>query len=452
MAALAISGPIRPVVYDPLPSQRKFHLLTSRFKGFSGPVGSGKTNALDMEALRLAYANPGVPGLLGAPTYTMLRDVTRAQFLETLVANRVPHEFRIADNEVVLFEPRSVVRFRSLDNPLRLVGSNLAWFGLDELTYSKADAWRRMCARLRHPKAKELCGFAVWTPKGFDWVYDGFIGPDKWDGYEVVLANPGENTHLPPDFYDRLKTSYDQRFFEQEVLGKYLAQFTGQIYWSFDRRRNIRDLKFDPAWPLCWSLDFNIDPMCSTLSQVVETSDRVEMLRGIRKFEIRILDEIVIADCRTAQVVDAFFTRIEPLIKQGLRRLYLYGDATGNSRQRQSNRSDWDVIKEGLRRDGRLQVESRVPTTNGPVVARVNALNGLLKNAAGDATMLIDPRCKELTKDFEQLAWPRDNAGNALTDRIPDADSKRAHTSDTVGYLAVAETKQKGGPQKDMLF
>jgi hypothetical protein len=61
----------REIIYDPLPSQQLFHASTARYKGFSGPVGSGKSQALCQEAIRLTYQNPGRMGLLGAPTYDL---------------------------------------------------------------------------------------------------------------------------------------------------------------------------------------------------------------------------------------------------------------------------------------------------------------------------------------------------------------------------------------------
>jgi hypothetical protein len=68
----ASGGTLRLVIdYAPLPSQRKFHASKARFKGFSGPIGSGKSQALCQEAIRLTYLNPGRQGLVGAPTYTM---------------------------------------------------------------------------------------------------------------------------------------------------------------------------------------------------------------------------------------------------------------------------------------------------------------------------------------------------------------------------------------------
>ena len=55
----------REITYDPLPSQQKFHDLDSGFKGFSGPIGSGKSQALCQEAIRLSYLNPGGWGCSG---------------------------------------------------------------------------------------------------------------------------------------------------------------------------------------------------------------------------------------------------------------------------------------------------------------------------------------------------------------------------------------------------
>src|SRR5437868_11850802 len=170
-----------------LPSQLKFHTLTSRFKGFSGPVGSGKSLCLAQEAIRLSVVNAGLLGLIGAPTYPMLRDVTQRAIFEVLEQNQIRYERHKQENLLTLTDTGSEIIFRSLDNPERLRGTNLAWFGIDELTYCKQDAWLRLEARLRHPLAKEACGFAVWTPAGFDWVYDRFISPDALAGYQAIL-------------------------------------------------------------------------------------------------------------------------------------------------------------------------------------------------------------------------------------------------------------------------
>lgn len=132
-------------------------------------MGSGKSAALCQEAIRRAYQNPGRQGLLGAPTYAMLRDATQHALVEMLERNELPYELNRSQNYVVIEECRSKILFRSMEEYERLRGTNLAWFGLDELTYTAEEAWLRLEARLRDPLAKALCGFAVWTPNGYDW-------------------------------------------------------------------------------------------------------------------------------------------------------------------------------------------------------------------------------------------------------------------------------------------
>jgi hypothetical protein len=92
--------------YIPLPSQSQFHASTARFKGFSGPIGSGKSQALCQEAIRLSYLNPGRQGLIGAPTYPMLRDATLTSFLEVLSSNRIRYELNKSES-VLLMKTRA---------------------------------------------------------------------------------------------------------------------------------------------------------------------------------------------------------------------------------------------------------------------------------------------------------------------------------------------------------
>src|SRR5712692_5014443 len=105
----------RKIRYDALPSQKRFHNSTARFKGFSGPVGSGKSLALCHEAIRLTYIDQGRMGLIGAPTYPMLRDSTQTSFFNICDASKIPYSFHKANNTVVMKETKSTILFRSLD-------------------------------------------------------------------------------------------------------------------------------------------------------------------------------------------------------------------------------------------------------------------------------------------------------------------------------------------------
>ena len=137
----------REIKYVPLPSQHQFHELCDRFKGFSGPVGSGKSLCLVHEAIKLSYLNRGLLGLIGAPTYPMLRDVTLRAFMEVLVRDKIPHRHFKQENRVRMLDSGSDIIFRSMDNPESLVGTNLAWFGVDEMTFTDQNGSCRFAMR-----------------------------------------------------------------------------------------------------------------------------------------------------------------------------------------------------------------------------------------------------------------------------------------------------------------
>ncbi|HEU0123430.1 MAG TPA: phage terminase large subunit [Bryobacteraceae bacterium] len=404
----------------------------SRFKGFSGPVGSGKSQALCQEAIRLAYVNAGRLGLLGAPTFPMLRDATQAALFEILDRCEIPYEFNKAENFIVFTEVGSKVLFRSLDDYERLRGTNLAWFGIDELTYCQEEAWLRLEARLRDPRAKMLCGYAVWTPKGFDWVYRRFIS-DPVEGYGVILAKPNENRHLLdqiPDFYERLKRSYDERFYQQEVLGEYLNVAAGRAYSAFDRTENVKPQSLDPNREVLWALDFNVDPMCSIVAQVDGE-------------QIRVVDEIVLRRVTTEEACMEFVRRYSDA-----RRVIVYGDASG-ARMQTTGSSDYAMMRRFFRQHGITNVEYRVPTVNPAVRDRLDIMNGTLRSADGERRLVIDPRCKELILDLEQVVLLE---GTMIIDKTKDP--RRTHLSDALGYLVWQEQRYRKpiGYQNKPLF
>ena len=423
----------RGIAYVPLPSQKTFHALQTRFKGFSGPIGSGKSQALCQEAIKLSYQNPGRMGLLGAPTYPMLRDATQASLLEILDSNEIPYEYNKAENTLVMKETRSRILFRSVEEFERLRGTNLAWFGLDELTYTQEESWLRLEGRLRDPEAKRLCGFAVWTPKGFNWVYKKFIAQET-KGYSVVQAPAYENRHLlskVANYYDQLGESYDAKFFDQEVLGLYVSQEGGRVYSAFTRDQNVVAATVDPRLPLLWALDFNVDPMSSVIVQI---ADR----------KVRVVDEIVIRHATTQDACEAFVKRF-PRHDAGV---VIYGDASGFHAQT-TGASDYEMIREYFAACSNIRLERRVPKSNPIVKDRLNLTNRQLKSAYGHVGLTVDPKCKELIQDFEEVCFKEDS-----TQIDKDRDRHRTHLSDALGYLLWQECRggQDHGEQRGRLI
>lgn len=419
--------------FRPLPSQTRFRAVRARLKGFSGPVGSGKSAALSIEVLRLAHLNRGRQGVLAAPTLTMLRDATVAGLLEILSVHDVDFERKKADGEIIIGKQASTVLLRSLDEPERLRGTNLAWFGIDEMSYSREEGWLRLEARLRDPKARLLCGLGVWTPQGHDWIYKRFIHkPIK--GYGCVQAKPFENIHVlgkTPDYYERLEQSYDPRFFRQEVLGEYINSRTDRVYHCFNQNVHVAGHKYDPRQLLMWALDFNIAPMSSIILQ----------WKGA---QLVVIDEIVLDRASTEEACMEFENRY----RGHLGKLEIFGDASGRH-MRTTGRTDYEILQNSLRSAGFRNVGVRVPLSNPPVMSRVHKVNALFTNALGEVRLEMDGRCKELIADFEEVMFKPDSG---VIDK--NKDPRRTHASDALGYVVweLFSEKLRAGEMDQRLF
>jgi PBSX family phage terminase large subunit len=425
--------------YDALPAQRAFHMdLATRFKGYSGPIGSGKSYALVYEALVLSRLNQGLLGLVGAPTYRMLQDSTQRTFFEVLESEGIDYTFHKQDNRLRFTSNGSEIIFRTMENPERLRGPNLAWFALDELTYTREEAWTRLLGRLRHPQARRLCGCAVWTPNGYDWVHHRFIEQQSPD-YRLVQATPKENVHLPEDFYDRLKDSYAELFYRQEVLGEYVDIIGGNAYYAFSEE-NVEPAKYNPNLPLCWALDFNVDPMCSVICQIEEWK-RTPWARASYETRktLRVLDEIILSNSNTMEATAEFIYRAKILAGTVPQiTVNIYGDASGNSRSSNSGRTDYELIRESFRRYSEFRISLRQNSANPLVRDRVNTMNNALCSASKERSVFVDPKCRELRKDLRQVRWKRDSSGNPVGD-LDKSDPRRTHASDALSYLVASE-------------
>lgn len=211
-------------------AQDAFVRCDAKFCFYVGGVGAGKTFAGAVRAIRYALAYPRSLGYIGAPTYAMLRDVTERAFFDLLPAglelsrNKTQHSLRLTNNSEVLF--------RSLDQPDRSRGLNLAWFWLDEAPLCTYYAWQVLKGRLRQrgiPSGAHA-GWATGTPKGRDNYYRDFEQTPR-PHHQLFRAATTANLHnLPPGYIEDL--GYTGAFAEQEIEGQFVA-FEGLVY-QFD--------------------------------------------------------------------------------------------------------------------------------------------------------------------------------------------------------------------------
>jgi hypothetical protein len=82
------------------------------------------------------------------------------------------------------------------------------------------------------------------------------------------------------------------------------------------------------------------------------------------------------------------------------------------------------------------KVAYRVPKANPAVRDRVSLVNARLRNARDEVQLFVDPKCKELIDDFEQVSYREES-----TQIDKDKDRRRTHLSDALGYLVWQEDR-----------
>ena len=219
--------------------------------------------------------------------------------------------------------------------------------------------------------------------------------------------------------------------FQQKPMNK---TGVGACYVHFDEVSNVRPMFPDQEnKKFVWSLDFNVNPMCSVIGQVRETSDFRTLLTNEKKLEIEILDEICLANSTTLEACQEFDARMIRLAKGKSVSIELHGDATGDRRDTRGLKSDWMIVKEYLKERG-YRFTTKVKSKNPPVRDRVNAVNRALRSPDGTRSLFVHPKCSELRTDLQEVRWKRDASGNS-TSLLDNSDPKRTHVSDALGYL-----------------
>ncbi len=364
----------------------------TRFRVVPSGRRSGKTELAKRRLVIAALVHKNPPGryFAAAPTHDQAKRIWW-QDLKALV----PARWRSMVNESEHWLQTATgaqLWVLGLDRPDRVEGT--PWDGcvIDELASCKPGLWE---SNIR-PALADRHGWA-WPigvpdrngPAQIEYeklYYLARSGADpEWSAFHWPSADI-----LDPAEVESARRRLEPRNFEQEYLGRFnLAG--GRAFPDFDPAIHCKSLRYDPALPLCWSLDFNINPQCSGILQ---------HHRG----EVRVLDEFCLADAKTDAVADAFLHRAQQQSWK-LDSMRLYGDATGSARDSTSGVSDWYIIRNRLMKAG-ISFVDRVPRTNPQIKDTLNAVSARLKNADGQIRLYVDPCCNRLLEDLRCALWP----------------------------------------------
>jgi hypothetical protein len=398
----------------------------ARFRVLAAGRRFGKTFLSMVELCRAAWS-PGRLAWYVAPTYKQakriawrpLKEMTRPYWATQ------PHE---TDLRIELITGGTIC-LRGAENYDALRGDGLDFLVLDEYASIARQAWPEVL----RPALADKQGHALFigTPRGYNHFYDLYQSARNQPTWAAFQFTTEEGGNVSKEELEGATHELDERTYRQEFQASFENLTGGLVYYAFDRTQNVEPLRFNPQLPLFWSLDFNINPMCSIIGQ--RDGDRVN-----------ILEELALPDSNTWAACEAFLRRLSQW-KSSLSyfpQVKVYGDATGNGRQTAASRTDWQIVREFFNRYP-YKLEFRVPSSNPPVKDRVNCVNAMLHNQAGERRLSIDRACKQLITDFERVHWKADASGNMLPD-IDKSDPLRSHMSDALGYMIAHDFGMRG--------
>jgi len=236
--------------FKPLPVHLPYHASTARIKAAIGGVGSGKTRALCMEAIRFALAQPGSYMMLTRRTVPDLRRTTEKELFEAMPDELVARckIARLGGHvESIEFPSGSVLLLVGMEDWQKHKSLNLAWIGIDEASEQTRENIEGILSRLRQskplkgapplpPGRRMVNQMAVASnPAGQDHLWEMFVNKGTRRGDSSIhLSTPMDNPYLPPEYIDMLlqmPVPYIRRFVECRFDAA-----AGRVYpeWGWD--------------------------------------------------------------------------------------------------------------------------------------------------------------------------------------------------------------------------
>ncbi|MFW3895297.1 terminase large subunit domain-containing protein [Pseudomonas bharatica] len=405
--------------------QASFLRMENKFRGFVAGFGSGKTWVGCAALCKHVWEWPRIDSGYFAPTYPQIRDIFFPTIEEVAFDWGLKVKTKESDKEVEFYsggQYRSTTICRSMEKPQTIVGFKIGHALVDELDVLPAlkaeHAWRKIIARMRYNVPGLKNGVDVTTtPEGFKFVYQQFVKqlrekPALNDMYGLVQASTFDNElNLPPDYIPSLMDSYPEQLIMAYLNGQFVNLTSGTIYTAYDRKLNGSQETIQPGEALFIGMDFNVGKMSAivhvkrlglphAVDEIINGYDTPDMIRQIKE--------------RYWLYADGEY--------KNTRQIRVYPDASGGSRKSvKASETDISLLKQAG-----FMVSA--PGANPPVKDRINAMNAMFCNAAGERRYRINAdKCPTYADDLEQQIWD--------TNGEPDKKQGNDHRPDAGGYF-----------------
>jgi hypothetical protein len=394
------------------PTQRAFATSRAPFPAFVGGYGSGKSAAAIARAMALKAHFRRCDVAYYLPTYPLVEDIAFQRFPELCERKGWAYKLNKGGAPNISFPDAGRIVFRTMENPDRIVGYEVAHSILDEIDTLPVDkarkVWNRVIARNRQklPGGFPNTVAAATTPEGFNFVWE------KWQkdpqaaakGYVLFRASTMDNAaNLPDGYIENLRNSYPSNLLQAYLDGQFVNLNTGSVYTGYNRIRNFTNRRVKPGDALHIGMDFNVGKMAGVVHVLSDgLPHAVDELTGL-------LD--------TPAMIDAIRKRFP---KDYYPTIMVYPDASGNNRK-SNNASESDIVL--LKAAGFVVCHN---PANPAVKDRVMSMNKMLE----DGRYRVNPdTCPVYVECLEKQAY------NAHGE--PDKSAGLDHAPDAGGYFIV---------------
>lgn len=354
---------------------------------------SGKSHISAWWAIQKADSCDGM-GIIVAPTYQQA-EIPIKYIMNFLEMIGIPYTFNKNPSfaksslpshtnilSMLLNGKLKQIKMASADVEDNLRSGSYSWAILDEACYISEEAWQILAPTLRGQGTNfTYQTLLISSPAGKNWIYSNFIEPDS-DNIQVIKAPSWENIFQVNEEKLKLwKETMSSRMFQQEICAEILDSNLNAIFYAYNQD-SIQPQQHSGLKYLV-SLDQNISPGAGTIMQV-------------REKQFHILDEIHIDDGAT---YESYIREIVKKLPKGAT-IDLCGDSSGNARNVAALQTFYSSVIKGLKEKG-FTVYDKTLKSNPSVYESREEVNRLFERKL----LWIDPKCKNLIKDFEMATW-----------------------------------------------
>ena len=335
-----------------------------------------------------------------APTYRQAKQICWNELKERLIEHKWVKTINNSDLTIIL-KNNSSITLRGADNEQSLRGVGLNFLVMDEFADIHKEAWYEVL----RPTLSDTGGHALFcgSPRGFgNWSYELFKQGEsnkEWQSFKYTTLEGGQ---VSSEEIEQAKQDLDVRTFQQEYEATFV-NYSGMIYYNFNRQKNIIEKYERDSAFLHIGLDFNVDPMTAVVC-IIE--------RDI----VVVVDEIQIYSSNTQEMCEEIKNRYRN------KNIIVYPDPSAKQRKTSAGGfTDISILKNA-------GFDVRCRNTAPLVRDRINSVNSRLKNVNGKNNLFIVKSCKNVIKSIERQIYKEGT-------HIPDKDSGYDHMNDALGYL-----------------